>query len=154
VRVRVGRDRQLALADEAGDLRPRARLPVEQADPPVSDERETSPETQADIDELSFSRGGALGKGVVVAGFPSSGKAMVFDAEFREGELELVPVARFRSRPRRRRLRDVAGMLRFANRTIRNSSARCFHRTRWPDDEAAPRARHRKEAPMHEQGTP
>jgi hypothetical protein len=54
---------------------------------------ETSDETQADVDELACSRSEALGgKGVIVAGFSISGKAMVFDVEQREGEFELVPV--------------------------------------------------------------
>jgi hypothetical protein len=59
----------------------------------VSEERETSPETQAELDELACSRADALGKGVVVAGFTSARRAQVFDVEQREGELQLVPVA-------------------------------------------------------------
>ena len=58
----------------------------------MSDQRETGPETQAELDEVALSRAAALGKGVVVAGFTGSGKAQVFDVELREGELGLVPV--------------------------------------------------------------
>jgi hypothetical protein len=35
MRVRVGGERELLLTDEAGDLGPRAALPVQQADPSV-----------------------------------------------------------------------------------------------------------------------
>jgi hypothetical protein len=59
----------------------------------VSDERETSEETQAELDEIACRRADALGRGVVVAGFAGSGRAQIFDVELREGELELVPVA-------------------------------------------------------------
>ena len=58
----------------------------------MNEEHGTSPETQADYDELASSRADAIGKGVVVAGLPCSGRATVFDVELREGELELVPV--------------------------------------------------------------
>jgi hypothetical protein len=55
----------------------------------------TSPETQADLDEVAIRRSEALGRPVAVAGFVSSGRAMVLDyegpAELCEGEL--VPVA-------------------------------------------------------------
>jgi hypothetical protein len=56
------------------------------------EQRETSPETQAELDELACARADALGRGVIVAGFSGSGKAQVFDVELREGELGLVPV--------------------------------------------------------------
>jgi hypothetical protein len=59
----------------------------------VSDERETSPDEQEQLDEIACARADALGTGVVVAGFAGSGRAQVFDVELREGELELVPVA-------------------------------------------------------------
>jgi hypothetical protein len=59
----------------------------------VSEERETSAETQAELDELACTRADALGTGVVVAGFTGSGRAQIFDVEQREGELQLVPVA-------------------------------------------------------------
>jgi hypothetical protein len=52
----------------------------------------TSPETQAELDELACSRADAMGKPVVVAGFSESGRAMVSDVEFRDGRPELVPV--------------------------------------------------------------
>jgi hypothetical protein len=58
----------------------------------VSEERETSPQAQAELDELAYSRADAIGKGVIVAGFPSAGAAQVFDVELREGELGLVHV--------------------------------------------------------------
>jgi hypothetical protein len=59
----------------------------------MSEEHETSPEEQAELDELALSRADALGTGVVVAGFAGSGRAQIFDVELREGELQLVPVA-------------------------------------------------------------
>ena len=58
----------------------------------MSEERETSPETQAELDETTFRRADALGRGCVVAGFSVTGKAMAFDVELREGELTLVPL--------------------------------------------------------------
>jgi hypothetical protein len=52
----------------------------------------TSEKTQAEIDEVTFSRATSTGKMVVTAGFSSSGKAHVSDVEVRDGKPELVPV--------------------------------------------------------------
>ncbi len=44
----------------------------------------TSRETQAEMDEVAFRRAATLGQGVVVAGFPSSGAAHVYDLDIGE----------------------------------------------------------------------
>jgi hypothetical protein len=59
----------------------------------MSDEPDTSEEARVEMAELACSRAEALGTGVIVAGFASSGRAQVFDVEWHEGELQLVPVA-------------------------------------------------------------